>query len=133
MTRVKNLFFLLGFGFIASHELDAVAQHEWRLLYVLRSLAEPLAASAFVAVHVPLFAFLVWISHHPQPDWREGARLVLMSFLVIHVGLHWRLSDHALYTFHSPLSQGLIVGGGLCGLGYLFMHWLGRSKAAPRQ
>ena len=116
---MKNFWFLLGLGFITTHELDAVTQHEWRLLYVLRSLPEALAANTFVAVHVPLFAVLVWLTHHPQPRWREASRLVLMSFLIIHVGLHLRLSGHALYTFHSPLSKALILGGGVCSALYL--------------
>ena len=46
-----------------------------------------------------------------------------MAFLVVHVGLHWRLSDHLLYTFHSQLSWVLILGGGLCGLAYVLRSW----------
>lgn len=116
---MKDIWFLLGLGFITTHELDAVRQHEWRLLYLLRSLPEALAANVFIALHVPLFAGLVWLTHRPQPQWREASRRVLMAFLIIHVGLHLRLSGHALYTFHSPLSQALIFGGGLCGALYL--------------
>jgi len=117
---MKNLWFLLGLGFIASHELDAVTQQEWRLLYVLRSLPEAVAAKAFVALHVPLLALLVWLTHHPMPRLRDGSRMVLMMFLIVHVGLHLRLSDHVLYSFHSPLSQLLIFGAGLCGVLYLW-------------
>ncbi len=125
---MKPLLFYLGLGFISTHELDAVTQHEWRLLYVLRGLAEPLAEQLFVSLHVPLFAVLVWITHHPVPRWRESARLVLMAFLVIHVSLHWRLSGHPLYTFHSPLSWALILGGGFCGLLYLSLSLRERLK-----
>ncbi len=123
---MKNFWFLLGLGFISTHELDAVTQHEWRLLYVLRSLPEVIAANAFVAVHVPLFAGLVWLTHHPQPSLREGSRLALMGFLIIHVGLHLRLSGHVLYSFHSPLSKVLIFGGGVCGVLYLLAIARGR-------
>lgn len=119
---MRAALFYLGLGFICTHELDAVTHHEWRLLYVLRDLAEPLARDAFVAVHVPLFALLVWATHQSSALWRERSRLALMGFLVIHVGLHWRLSDHPLYTFHSALSWSLILGGGLCGLAYLLLH-----------
>lgn len=115
---MKNWLFYLGFGFIATHELDAVTQQEWRLLYILRSLPEPLAAQAFVAVHVPLFAALIWLTQHPKLSLRSVARMALMVFLVVHVFLHWRLSGHALYSFHSPLSIVLIWGGGLMGLLY---------------
>ena len=116
---MKNLCFLLGLGFISAHELDAVTQHEWRLLYVLRSLPEAVAANAFVALHVPLCAALIGLTHHPLPRWREGSRLALMGFLIVHVGLHLRLSGHAFYSFHSPLSKLLIFGAGVSGALYL--------------
>jgi apolipoprotein N-acyltransferase len=119
---MKPLLFYLGLGFICTHELDAVTQHEWRLLYVLRDLPEALARDAFVAVHVPLFAGLVWITHHADARWRAGSRLALMVFLVIHLGLHWRLSTHPLYTFHSTLSWALIIGGAVCGGAYAIAH-----------
>lgn len=126
---MKNALFLLGFGFLASHELDAVTQSEWRLLYVLRGLSDELAESAFVALHVPLFALIVWLCHHPRPRLREGSRLALAAFLVIHVGLHLRLRGDALYRFHDGLSQALIFGGGLCGLLYLLLCWRERRRA----
>lgn len=115
---MNNGLFYLGLGFIATHELDAVTQHEWRLLYILRSLPEAVAAQVFVAVHVPLFAVLIWLTHHPKLGLRAAARAALMGFLVIHVLLHWRLSGHALYSFHAPLSIMLIWGGGLMGMLY---------------
>jgi len=115
---MKALLFYLGLGFLFTHELDAVSHREWRLLYVLRDLAEPLARDAFVALHVPLFALLVWATHQSSSRWRAASRLALMVFLVIHLGLHWRLSTHPLYTFHSALSWTLIIGGALCGLAY---------------
>ena len=118
---MRNVLFYLGLGFICTHELDAMTHHEWRLLYVLRDLAEPLARDAFVAVHVPFFAALVWATHLSSAVWRERSRLALMGFLVIHLGLHWRLSTHPLYTFHTPLSWTLIIGGALCGLAYSVM------------
>ncbi len=120
---MKNLLHYLGLGAIATHELDAVTQHEWRLLYVLRAMPEELARQAFVAVHVPLFAVLIWLTSHPKQRIREFSRAALAAFLVIHVGLHMRLSGHALYTFHEPLSVAIIWGAGLCGLGYLIAHF----------
>ena len=116
---MKTLLLYLGLGAIASHELDAVRQHEWRLLYILRGLPEALAEQVFIAVHVPLFAVLIWLLHHPRNTLRAASRVLLMAFLVIHVGLHLRLSGHALYTFHAPLSVALIWLAGLAGLGYL--------------
>lgn len=115
---MRNALFYLGLGFICTHELDAMTHHEWRLLYGLRDLAESTARDAFVALHVPLFAALVWATNQSSSRRREASRLALMVFLVIHLGLHWRLSTHPLYTFHTALSWTLIIGGALCGLAY---------------
>jgi hypothetical protein len=119
----REMFHYLGLGAIATHELDAVSQHEWRLLYVLRTLPEDLARHVFIGLHVPLFALLVWLTSHSQPRVREGSRIALAAFLVIHAGLHWRLSDDALYTFHDGLSQALIATAGICGALYLALTW----------
>lgn len=118
---MRSLLFYLGLGFICTHELDAMTHQEWRLLYVLRGLPEAVARDAFVALHVPLFAALIWATHLPRAPWREAARLALMIFLMIHLGLHWRLSDHPLHSFDSPLSWALIGGGAFCGLAYTLL------------
>ncbi|MBD2259407.1 DUF6713 family protein [Pseudanabaena sp. FACHB-2040] len=115
---MKDLIFNLGFATLATHELDAVTQSEWRLLYILRSLPEPTASTAFVAIHVPLLAVLFWLTFNDNLSIRAGSRAVFAAFWVIHAGLHKALENHPLYTFHSPLSQSLIFGCGLLGLLY---------------
>lgn len=119
MQGLRNWLFYLGFATLATHELDAMTQSEWRLLYLLRDLPDPLARDLFVLLHVPLLALLLWLTFHPQARIRDGSRLALSGFLVVHVGLHLSLQAHPAYSFFSPLSLGLIYGGGLLGLGYL--------------
>jgi hypothetical protein len=116
---MNNFLFLLGLSTLIAHELDAMAQSEWRLLYGLRHLPDSLAASAFVALHVPLMAGILWLTTHPSDAIRERSRLAMSIFLVVHAGLHQQLADHPAYTFTSPLSIGLIYGAGLLGLAYV--------------
>jgi hypothetical protein len=118
---MKNLLFLLGLSTLIAHELDAVTQSEWRLLYILRRLPESLASSAFVALHVPLMAGILWLTTHESESVRGRSRLAMSMFLVVHAGLHQRLSNHPAYTFISPLSLALIYGGGLLGLAYVIL------------
>lgn len=109
--------YLLLLGFLAAHELDAVACREWRLLYVLRAMPEASARSAFIALHVPLFAALAWTAasaHAAAP----AARLGVALFAVVHAALHYRLRRAPEYAFHSPLSIALIMGAALCGAAY---------------
>lgn len=108
--------FYLGFGLLTAHELDAVHKREWRLLFVLRRMREPLARDVFVLAHVPLVAGLVWLLASPDAAVRLATALALDGLLVIHAGLHWRLSDHPLYEFRSLSSRLLIYGAAVCGL-----------------
>lgn len=123
---MKNLFFYLGFATLITHELDAMTQAEWRLLFILRSLPEQIASFTFVVVHIPLIAALLWLTNHESPRIQHWSRIAVATFLMVHAGLHKLLEDHPDYTFDSLLSLGLIYGGGLLGLLYLvsiFMAW----------
>ena len=116
---MRNLLFNLGLATLFTHELDAVTQKEWHLLYILRDLPEQLASNAFVIIHLPLFAIIVWLVFNEKTNIREWSRIIFAIFLIIHAGLHKALENHPLYTFNSPMSQGLIFGAGLLGLIYL--------------
>jgi len=118
---MKNLCFNLGLATLATHELDAVTQSEWRLLYILNTLPEEIARTAFVIIHVPLFSLIFWLTFHEVLHIREWSRIAFSTFLIIHAGLHKALENHPLYTFNSPMSQWLIFGGGLLGLIYLII------------
>ncbi len=121
MKNVLFLLFLLGLSTLIAHELDAVIQSEWRLLYILRRLPESLASSAFVALHVPLMAGILWLTTHASESVHGKSRIALAMFLVVHTGLHQRLSNYPAYTFTSPLSLALIYGAGLLGLAYVVL------------
>lgn len=127
---VGTLVFYLGLGFLFTHELDAMTHQEWKLLYVLRSLPSEQARDWFVWLHVPLFGFLIWITHHPKLRVRTLCRALVAVFFVIHALLHYRLSDHPLYTFSGMTSNALIYGGALCGLVFLLFLWTVRRDAA---
>lgn len=131
---IKNLLFNLGLAILSTHELDAVTQSEWHLLYVLNSLPEQIAATSFVAIHVPFFAIIFWLGFNENTRVKEWSRIVFAIFLIIHAGLHKALENHPLYTFNSPLSQGLIFGAGLLGLLYLIVAYISnknRLRFAP--
>ncbi len=110
--------YLILLAFLAAHELDAVACHEWRLLYVLRGLPDASARSAFIALHVPLFAALAWTATSESTA-APSARLGVAIFGVVHAALHYRLRRAPAYEFHSPLSIALIAGAALCGAAYV--------------
>lgn len=116
---MRNLFFQLGFSTLLAHELDAMMQAEWRLLFVLRRFPDLLARHIFVALHIPVVAVLLWLTQHPSSLVQRWTRIVLSSFMVVHAGLHWNLRNHPLNTFMSLLSLSLIYGAGLLGFIYI--------------
>lgn len=119
---MKAWVFMLCLSFFLGHELDAVSQAEWRLLYGLRDLPPPMAESWFVLLHVPLLAAVFGLCWHRNRATRECSRLLLAGFTVVHAGLHYHLREHPLNSFDSPLSQALIGGSACLGAIYL-MGW----------
>lgn len=122
---MKETLWMLCLALFAGHELDAVAQSEWRLLYGLRHLDPALGQALFIALHVPLVAALIGLTGHSRPAVRRNSRRLLAGFAVVHAGLHVNLREHPLYLFDSPLSQALIFACAGAGLLYLIVD-LGR-------
>lgn len=102
-----------------THELDAMTQSEWRLLYVLRSLSNEQGRWWFVAIHVPLFWALISLTHHASTHVQRASRIGFAVFCIIHALLHWRLASDPLSTFGSPLSWSLMLGAAVLGATYL--------------
>ena len=112
---MKNVFFYLGLGTLFTHELDAISNHEWRLLPILRSLPDDLALNTFVLLHFPLFVVLLALVSSPNYQLRNQSRLGVSIFLIIHAGLHlWFMKDSD-YEFVSTVSNVLIFGGAVFG------------------
>ena len=124
--------YYLGLACLFTHELDAVTHSEWRLLFVLRSLPDDTAAPVFVALHVPLFFAILWLSHYPREAVSNATRVLVAVFLVVHAVLLFRLSSTPLYEFHGPLSRALIASAAACGVAYLVARRYWPGRAAPR-
>jgi hypothetical protein len=126
----NGLFALLVAMFIG-HELDAMAQHEWRLLYVLRDLPDSLGQDVFILLHVPIILVLVWLGWHSAERTRSVTRVGCAVFMVVHAGLHWRLREDPIYTFHSATSMFLIFGSLIPAVLLLVLYlWRGRKRVA---
>ena len=128
--KYVDLLFFTGLSLLLCHELDAVAQAEWRLLPVLRTLNDASAYPIFVWLHVPLFALLLWWTGSTSLPVRRRAQLGVDAFLVIHAGLHTALHSHEDYTFHSTLSTHCIYGAALIGAVHALLTW--RNVASER-
>ena len=120
--RTAAFVFYLGLGALFTHELDAVTNHEWRVLPLLGALSDAAGSQLFVAAHVPLFAVLVALLASMDQRVRGYAQFGFAVFLVVHGGLHALFTGNPSYEFSSWLSKGLIFGGAACGLLYLVVR-----------
>ena len=119
-----DLIFYLALSTLLAHELDAVHKREWRLLFVLRNMPGERARRAFVLLHVPVVATLLWLAAYPSDAVQLWTRVGLDLFMVIHAGLHWRLSSHPKYEFRTAHSRLLIYGAAALALVHLALLWL---------
>lgn len=118
---MTDFLFYLAFATLVAHELDAVHKHEWRLLFILRGMPDGSARRAFVLIHIPLLATLFWLVAHPVESTRFWTMLSLDVFIVVHAGLHWRLSKHPKYEFHTLYSRFIIYGAAALAATHLFL------------
>jgi hypothetical protein len=99
-------------GFLLAHELDAMRCAEWRILPGLSRLPDRQARPLFIALHVPLGAWL-FAALADGPSATLAA--ALHGFAILHLGAHLWLLRHPRNRFRSRLSWSLILGGAAAG------------------
>ena len=127
---MKNFVFYLGMGALCSHELDAMPNHEWRVLPLVRELPDEIGMIVFVIAHVPLFALLIALIASSNDRTRTNSRMVISGFLVLHGLLHAIFMSDPNYEFSSMLSNTLIFGGAAFGAIYLGLEIRSKRETA---
>jgi len=118
---MKVPIFYLGIGLFFTHELDAMLNHEWRVLPLTSWLSEDAGRTAFVLMHVPLFAVLIALISSNNETLRNRTWFWLSAFLAIHGVLHAAFTVHEQYEFGSLQSNVLIFGAAICGFLYIMI------------
>lgn len=116
---MKNVVFYLGLGMLFTHEMDAMPNHEWRVLPILNSLPDATGEFAFLIAHVPIFAAVIAFVASLNTRTRELAQKLASGFLIVHAALHFAFSGHPDYEFSSLTSSLLIYGAAFCGALFL--------------
>jgi len=110
--------FILTLALFFTHELDAIARHEWRMFPLIRRLDDTSGYVVFLLAHVPIFALILWFGFDAGAI-GAAARIIVAAFAIIHVGLHMMFARHPANEFNNALSQALIWGTGIAGALYL--------------
>ncbi|MEO0369060.1 MAG: DUF6713 family protein [Pseudomonadota bacterium] len=116
-----NLIFYAGVALLFTHEMDAVMQAEWRLLFWLRALEDNAAYWWFLLLHVPLFFGFFVLAEHRNESLKNLFRLLVSGFLVVHALLHFGLSGSTDYQFSHWISNLLIYGAAVLGALHIFL------------
>lgn len=116
---MDTLMFFMTIAMLVTHELDAIYRHEWRIFFGRFYLSDENAYRLFTALHIPLFAWIVWQAGQDNLPFQIGLDL----FAIIHVGLHYIFRNHPAYEFNNWFSNAIIWGAGLCGLLHLILLW----------
>lgn len=125
---MKKTIFYLGIATLFTHELDAMQNHEWRLLLDDFLLSDLYWKNIFLFVHIPLFASLIAVVASTKEKIRNRSRIGISIFLIFHGLLHILFSSHLSYEFISIPSNILIFGGALFGILYLLLEFMSKRK-----
>ncbi len=113
---MEHLAFLVGFGFLTAHELDAVKCREWRIHPFFSWMSDSAGYIAFVAAHVPLYVLLLWAIFGTQIGGANEAVVFWLNvFMIVHVALNVGFLLHPKNEFRSAFSCILIIGAGVAG------------------
>ena len=123
LLLMRHVVFYLGLGTLFTHELDAMTSYEWRLIPILRSLPEALGLTAFVIIHIPLFAGIIALIASNNDQTRSLSRIAVSGFLLLHAVLHIWFSSNPNYGFVSAISNWIIFGGAGFGAIYLALSY----------
>lgn len=128
---MPTILYYLGLSTLFTHELDAIMQAEWRLLFVLREMNDQSAYPIFLILHIPAFFLFFWLSHHSSQGIKLGFRRVAAAFLIIHASIHFYLAGVPENQFQSLLSNTLIYAAATFGLLYIFFSVRETLQNAP--
>ena len=119
MKLSKNIpYFNLALALLATHELDAMTNAEWSLLFPF--LNDESAKALFIWMHVPLFYYMFKLNSSQTPDTVLKFRFYAGLFMIVHSVAHLVFSlFHPGYTFAPPVETVTVHGAGLLSLLYL--------------
>jgi len=129
-TKLKYTALYLGIAFLFSHELDAVKNHEWRIIPGLNLLSEEVGETLFLLFHIPLYTLVIASVASLNMERRDRAGLVICSFFVAHAVAHYLFSEMPAYEFSSLVSDILILGAAISGVAYFVLNQMGRNTKA---
>ncbi len=128
VTRLQSFAFYTGLAMLFTHELDAMPNHEWRVLPLTSFLSDSIGMDVFILAHIPIFAVVIGCIASLNLRTRSIAQNAASAFLIVHAALHFAFSGHPDYEFDSLLSSVLIYGAALLGVVFFVLGGAGQGS-----
>lgn len=109
MNLFVLILFVLNLSLLFVHEMDAVRNAEWRMLPGLKNLQDPDAHRLFTVLHIPLYAFLLYML---LGGYHIAAYYIVDIFLLAHTLLHVLFHRHRQNSLKSLFSLTVIYSMG---------------------
>jgi len=91
MQDALQILFAVNLSLLFVHEMDAIFYQEWTMFLVLKDLNPEKAYKAFLLLHIPLYALILWLLLSPLST--LGAFIVDV-FLIAHFFIHLLFRTH---------------------------------------
>ena len=127
---MKTIVYYLAISALFTHELDAVLNFEWRLLFHLFNFPEAFSSALFIGLHFPLFFLFFYLGQHSNLRVRNRFRFLVCALLIVHGFAHFWLAGHEKYYFEGLLSNLYIYGSAVLGLVFVLLCWQSNTKNA---
>ena len=107
---------LICFSTLLVHEMDAVRELEWRILFPFNQIKnDEIAHAVFTGTHVPVIAALLYALTRPS-DTADKLATALSLFSVGHAVVHFIFRWKGWGGFSSLFSKSLIYGTAVAGV-----------------
>ena len=109
----EEAIFIIIIILFSIHEIDAVRTGEWRMLPVLKNMADGTAVKVFVPVHIPLYAIMIYILTWGSTSAVEALYYAASILLIFHTAIHFVMRNHPKNGFTSVFSNSVIYSVGI--------------------
>ena len=118
---VSDLVFYFGIALLITHELDAIAHHEWRMFPLICRLKDNIGYQVFIILHIPLLVLMFWFTVHSSESIRYIFQVGMDIFFILHLGFHYLFQSHPENELTGTFSNSLIVLTSMTGVVHLLL------------
>ena len=104
----ESILFTIIFALLLLHEMDAIRAKEWKMFFLLKTMAEKTAYTVFTALHLPIYFVAIYIMLCGGTASILVLQIIVDIFLILHAIIHFCFRKHTENGFKSLFSKTVI-------------------------